>query len=88
MRFIIIPQAIKNVLPAIGNEFVVIVKESSIVSFIGVAELMFQAGAVQGDSYNPMTPYLIVALMYFIITFTLSRLLNRFERRLQASDNR
>lgn len=88
MRFIVIPQAIKNVLPAIGNEFVVIVKESSIVSFIGVTEIMFQAGAVQGITYNGMIPYLIVAVMYFIVTFTLSRILGRFERRLQASDNR
>ncbi|GAA0137213.1 hypothetical protein YSY43_40540 [Paenibacillus sp. YSY-4.3] len=88
MRFIIIPQAIKNVLPAIGNEFVVIVKESSIVSFIGVTEIMFQAGAVQGITYNGMMPFLIVAVMYFIVTFTLSRILGRFERRLQASDNR
>ncbi|MNJ73688.1 Arginine transport system permease protein ArtQ [compost metagenome] len=75
-------------LPAIGNEFVVIVKESSIVSFIGVTEIMFQAGAVQGITYNGMLPFLIVAVMYFIVTFTLSRILGRFERRLQASDNR
>lgn len=88
LRFIIIPQAIKSVLPAIGNEFITIIKESSIVSFIGVAELMFQSGSVVGITYNGMTPYLIVAVMYFILTFTLSRILGVFERRLKASDYR
>ncbi|GIO83112.1 hypothetical protein J25TS5_00440 [Paenibacillus faecis] len=88
MRFIIIPQAIKSVLPAIGNEFVTIIKESSIVSFIGITELMFQSGAVVGITYNGMTPYLIVAMMYFILTFTLSRILGLFERKLKASDHR
>ncbi|WP_044478714.1 amino acid ABC transporter permease [Paenibacillus antibioticophila] len=88
MRFIIIPQAVKSVLPAIGNEFVTIIKESSIVSFIGVTELMFQSGAVVGITYDGMTPYLVVAIMYFILTFTLSRILGVFERRLKASDHR
>ncbi|GGH22283.1 hypothetical protein GCM10008013_20650 [Paenibacillus segetis] len=88
MRFIIIPQAIKSVLPAIGNEFITIIKESSIVSFIGVTELMFQSGSVVGITYNGMTPYLIVAVMYFILTFTFSRILGVFERRLKASDYR
>lgn len=88
MRHIIIPQAIKSVLPAIGNEFITIIKESSIVSFIGVTELMFQSGAVVGITYDGMTPYLVVAVMYFILTFTFSRILGVFERRLKASDYR
>ncbi|WP_435925535.1 amino acid ABC transporter permease [Paenibacillus sp. DYY-L-2] len=88
MRFIVIPQAIKSVLPAIGNEFVTIIKESSIVSFIGVTELMFQSGAIVTITYNGMTPYLIVAIMYFILTFTLSRVMGMFERKLKASDHR
>ncbi|MDQ0087693.1 polar amino acid transport system substrate-binding protein [Paenibacillus anaericanus] len=88
MRHIIIPQAIKSVLPAIGNEFITIIKESSIVSFIGVTELMFQSGAVSGITYDGMTPYLVVAVMYFILTFTFSRILGVFERKLKASDYR
>ncbi|GGF94710.1 amino acid ABC transporter permease [Paenibacillus aceti] len=88
LRFIIIPQAIKSVLPAIGNEFITIIKESSIVSIIGVTELIFQSGSVVGITYNGMTPYLIVAVIYFILTFTLSRILGVFERKLKASDNR
>lgn len=88
MRHIIIPQAIKSVLPAIGNEFVVIIKESSIVSFIGVADLMFQAQAVRSITYSALSPLLIAAAIYFVMTFILSKLLSVVERRLSASDQR
>ncbi|MNW46139.1 Inner membrane amino-acid ABC transporter permease protein YecS [compost metagenome] len=88
LRFIIIPQALKSVLPAIGNEFITIIKESSIVSMIGVTEIIFQSGVIVGITYDPMTPYLIAAIMYFILTFTLSRILGVFERKLKTSDHR
>lgn len=86
MRYIIFPQAIKNILPALGNEFVTVIKESSVISVIGVSELMFQAGNVQGASFKPFLPYLIVSLIYFALTFTLSRLLGVAERRMKTSD--
>ncbi|WP_017812404.1 ABC transporter substrate-binding protein/permease [Paenibacillus shenyangensis] len=88
MRSIIIPQAVKSVLPAIGNEFVVIIKESSIVSFIGVADLMFQAQAVRSITYSALNPLLIAAAIYFIMTFVLSKLLGMLERRWSVSDKR
>lgn len=88
MRSIIIPQAIKGVLPAIGNEFVVIIKESSIVSFIGVADLMFQANAVRTLTYSGLYPLVIAAVIYLIMTLILSKLLNVLERRLSAGDIR
>ncbi len=88
MRHIILPQALKSVLPAIGNEFITIIKESSIISFIGVADLMFQARTVTTISYDAMTPLVIVAFMYFILTFSMSKLLGRLERRLSTDDNR
>ncbi|MCM3702700.1 amino acid ABC transporter permease [Paenibacillus macerans] len=88
MRHIIIPQAIKSVLPAIGNEFITIIKESSIVSIIGTTELIFQAQSVVTITYDGMKPYLIIAIMYFILTFTLSRILGVFERKLKTSDHR
>ena len=69
MRFIIFPQAIKNILPALGNEFVTVIKESSVVSVIGVSELIFQTGVVQGASFKPFLPYVIVSLIYFVLTF-------------------
>ncbi|MGY3749852.1 ABC transporter substrate-binding protein/permease [Vagococcus acidifermentans] len=86
MRFIILPQAIKNILPALGNEFVTVIKESSVVSVIGVSELMFQSGVVQGASFKPFVPIVIASLIYFVLTFSLSRLLGVAERRLRTSD--
>ncbi|MCM0647809.1 amino acid ABC transporter permease [Clostridium swellfunianum] len=86
MRHIIIPQAIKNILPALGNEFIVVIKESSIVSVIGIGELMYNADTVRGNTYKAFEPLLIAALMYFIMTFTLSKLMGRLERRLKNSD--
>ncbi|MGX6969812.1 ABC transporter substrate-binding protein/permease [Vagococcus bubulae] len=86
MQYIIMPQAIKNILPALGNEFVTVIKESSVVSVIGVSELMFQAGVVRGASFKPFLPILIASFIYFILTFTLSRLLGVAERRIGAND--
>jgi len=88
MRHIILPQAIKSVLPAIGNEFITIIKESSIVSFIGVGDLMYQAQAVTTITYESLKPLLIIAVIYFIMTFLLSKLLGLFERRLRTDDQR
>lgn len=86
MRFIIFPQAIKNILPALGNEFVTIIKESSVVSVIGVSELIFQTGVVQGASFKPFLPYVLVSLIYFAMTFCISRLLGLVERRMGLND--
>jgi len=73
-------------LPALGNEFITVIKESSIVSVIGVSELMFNAQVVQGASFDPFTPLLIAAVVYFILTFGLSRVMNVFDRRMSVSD--
>lgn len=86
MRYIILPQAIKNILPALGNEFVTVIKESSVVSIIGVSELMFMTGVVQGASFKPFIPLIITSLIYFALTFSLSRLLGVAERRMKTSD--
>ena len=82
MRLIIIPQAVKNILPAIGNEFVAVIKESSMASVIGVAELTFSAKVVQGATYLSLEPLMIAAVFYFVLTFSLGRLIGYFERRL------
>ncbi|WP_432401788.1 amino acid ABC transporter permease [Wukongibacter sp. M2B1] len=87
MRFIIIPQAFKNILPALGNEFIVLVKESAIVSVIGIHDLMYNADTVRGISFKPFAPLIIVAIIYFVITFSLSKLVNMLERRLSAGDS-
>ena len=86
MRYMILPQAIKNILPALGNEFVTVIKEGSVVSVIGVGELTFQTSVVQGASFKPFIPLIITAVIYFILTFGISRLLNLFEKKLRKSD--
>ncbi|UXT29748.1 ABC transporter permease subunit [Staphylococcus aureus] len=86
MKSVIMPQAIKNILPALGNEFVTLIKESSIVSIIGVGEIMFNAQVVQGISFDPFTPLLVAAALYFVLTFVLTRIMNMIEGRLNASD--
>lgn len=83
MRYIIIPQALKNILPALGNEFITVIKESSIVSIIGIHELMYNADTVRGNTFEPFSPLLVAALIYFVMTFTLSKLLGIAERRMK-----
>lgn len=86
MKFIIIPQAFKNILPALGNEFIVLVKESAIISVIGIHDIMYNADTLRGITYRPFIPLVYAAIIYFIITFTLSKLLGIFERRLRLGD--
>ncbi|RKD30058.1 amino acid ABC transporter permease [Thermohalobacter berrensis] len=86
MKYIIIPQAFKNILPALGNEFITIIKESAIVSVIGVPELMYNADTVRGNTFRAFAPLIIAAMLYFVLTFTLSKVLRMAERRLKASD--
>ena len=88
MMLIVIPQAIKNILPAIGNEFVAIIKESSMASIIGVNELMFAGKVVVGSTYLGLEPYIVAAVFYFIMTFTLGRIISLIERRMKKSDSR
>ena len=86
MRLIIMPQAVKNILPALGNEFIAIIKESSIASIIGVNEIMYKADTIRGNLYIVFEPLLIAAAIYFTLTFTLSKVVSYFERRMGASD--
>ncbi len=81
-RYVVIPQALKNIWPALGNEFVTLIKESSIVSIIGVGDLMYQTQLVQSATYKGVMPLFIAMVIYFIMTFSLSKLLNLFERKL------
>lgn len=85
---IILPQAFKNILPALGNQFIGSIKDSSIVSVIGVAELMYKITIVRGNTALGLEPILVASFIYLIITFTLSRALGVLERKLKASDTR
>ncbi|NRY02748.1 ABC-type amino acid transport system permease subunit [Clostridium beijerinckii] len=88
MVHVIIPQAFKNILPALGNEFISVIKESSMVSVIGVAELMYNASIVRGNTALGLEPIIVAAVVYFVLTFTLTRCLGYVERRMKASDIR
>lgn len=85
MRHIILPQAFKNVLPALGNELVTLIKETSIASTIGVTELMYNADKVNVASYD-FRALVVAAGIYFLITFTMSKSLGGLERRLASND--
>lgn len=81
MRFVIMPQALKNIWPALGNEFISLIKESSIVSIIGVTDLIYQLKIVQSDTYRGVAPIVVAMILYFVMTFSLSRLLKFYERK-------
>ena len=88
MWYIVLPQAIKNILPALGNEFVTVIKESSIVSVISVADLMFNTSIVRGATYIPLEPLYVTALIYFVMTFTTSKILAAIEKKMGERDDR
>ncbi|NLR10506.1 ABC transporter substrate-binding protein/permease [Lactobacillus sp. ZJLC28-8] len=83
LRYVVLPQAIKNIWPSLGNEFITLIKDSSIVSIIGVSELIFQSNIVRSDTYRGVAPIAVIMVLYFIMTFTASRILNHFERKMQ-----
>ena len=88
MMLIVVPQAVRNILPAIGNEFVAVIKESSMASVVGVGELMYAAKIVKGFTYRSLEPLIVAAGFYFILTFTLGRVISLIERRMKVSDIR
>ena len=88
MRFIVLPQAIKNILPAIANEFVTIIKESSICYTIGVQEIMSAVTSVKGATYRIGEPLIIATLVYFCLTFPTSKIIAHFERKMSRGDKR
>ena len=85
---IILPQAVKNILPAVANEFVTIIKESSICYTIGVQDIMFNVKSVQSASFVIAEPLLVATFLYFCLCFPTSKLIQYAERRMRASDKR
>lgn len=88
MRYVILPQAIKNILPALGNEFITIIKDSSLLSAIGVMELWNGATTVATTTYLPLTPLLFAAFYYLIMTSILTVALKTFEKRMGQGDKK
>ena len=88
MTYIVIPQAFKAILPALGNEFITLLKDTSLISAIAGKEVLYFAKAIGAKTYDYMFPLLITALMYLILVLTFTWLQDKLERRLRASDRR
>ncbi len=86
MTAIVIPQAIKNILPTLGNEFITLIKETSIVSFVGALDLYVAFNRIGSNSYEFMVPYLVMALIYIVLVLIISGLVKVMERSLRKSD--
>ena len=88
MMKIVIPQAVKNILPTLGNEFISLIKETSVVSFVGAADLYVAFNYIGSNSYEFMVPYLVMALIYIVLVLLISLLVKLMERSLKKSDRR
>lgn len=86
MLHIVMPQAIKNILPAIGNEFMVMIKETSVIQYLGISDLMYNNGIVVTATYNPLPCYYISAVIYLILNIVVGKGVDTFERRLKRSE--
>lgn len=86
MTDIVLPQAFKNILPALGNQFIGNIKDSSLVSVLGITDLMFAAQTVRGSTALGLEPMIVASSLYLVMTWSLNRLLNLFERRMRVSD--
>ena len=88
MLKIVIPQAVKNILPTMGNEFITLIKETSVVSFVGAADLYVAFSYIGSNSYEFMVPYLVMAIIYIVLVLVISILIKLMERSLKKSDRR
>lgn len=84
---VIIPQVMRNILPSVSNEFVINIKDTSVLNVIGVTELYYFAGIIKRQSFETFQTYLVICVLYFILTFTVTRLLRLCERKLDGSDS-
>lgn len=84
---VIIPQVMRNILPSVSNEFVINIKDTSVLNVIGVTELYYFAGIIKRQSFETFQTYLVVCALYFVLTFTVTRLLRLAERRLDGDDS-
>ena len=87
MTNVVIPQVMRNILPSISNEFVINIKDTSVLNVIGVMELYYMANKIQTMTWNIFETYLIICIMYFVMTFTVTRILRLIEKKLAGSDS-
>ncbi len=88
MLRIVIPQAIKNILPTLGNEFIALIKETSVVSFVGAADLYVAFNYIGSNNYEFMVPYLVMAIIYIVLVLIITAGISIMERSLRKSDRR
>ena len=84
---VIIPQVMRNILPSVSNEFVINIKDTSVLNVIGVTELYYFAGIIKRQNFQTCQTYLVICILYFILTFTITRLLRWVERKLDGNEN-
>ncbi len=87
MTRVIIPQVLRNILPSVSNEFVINIKDTSVLNVIGVTELYYFAGIIKRQNFQTFQTYLVVCVLYFIMTFTVTRLLRLVEKKLDGKEN-
>ena len=88
MRFVVLPQAIKNILPAVGNEMIALLKETAVAGYVAVQDLTRAANLIRNNTYDAVNPLLVTAIVYLALVVLLSALLQKFEQRLRRSDVR
>jgi polar amino acid transport system permease protein len=88
MMKVVVPQAVKNILPTLGNEFITLLKETSVVSFVGAIDLSNAFRRIGDQKYEYIVPYLVMAVVYVVLVFGISMLIRLMERRLAKSDRR
>ncbi|ETI68287.1 amino acid ABC transporter permease [Neobacillus vireti] len=87
MKNVVLPQVIRNILPATGNEFVINIKDTSVLNVISVTELFFQTKSIAGNNFRYFESFFIACVLYFIMTFTVTRILRYIEKKLDGPDN-
>lgn len=87
MSRVVIPQVIRNILPSVSNEFVINIKDTSVLNVIGVTELYYFAGIIKRQNFQTFQTYLVVCLIYFVLTFSVTRILRYVEKRMDGKDN-
>jgi putative lysine transport system permease protein len=87
MLQVVLPQVIRNILPATGNEFVINIKDTSVLNVIAVTELFFQTKSITGNTFDFFDPFFVACILYFIMTFTVTRILRFIERKMDGPDN-
>ena len=87
MIHVILPQVLRNILPSVANEFVINIKDTSVLNVIGVTELYYFAGIIKRQTFQTFQTYLVICVIYFILTFTITRLLRLVEKKLQVTDS-